>query len=306
MNSLQGHSGPVATVIASVLLFLEEAGVPLPIAPGEAVLIAAGLIIASGRMSLAIFLPVACAAVLLGALAGYGWAHHVGMPVLRRLARRLRMTGPFERASLRLRGAGPVQITVSRLVPGLRIYTSLLAGAVGVDVRSFLVGATLAVVPWVVFFTMVGVVVGVPAEHLFGRFQTYGVRAGVMVVVGAAAILAMRHIPPASPGNGRRRVAGMWWRLPLAVLTDVITVAFMVVSLDVISKLAFRTEVTGFVDTTAAFGVFAIAYLVAVRRSVGSTGGEALLGVSYWAGRSHAAAGAGPRAARGASHRPSR
>lgn len=271
--------------IACFLLFIEEAGVPLPIAPGEAVLIGAGLIIASGRMSLLEFLPVACGSVLLGALAGYGWAHHVGVLVLRRLAQRLRLTVPFERASVRLRGAGPVQITVSRLVPGLRIYTSLLAGAVGVELRSFMLGAVLAVVPWVVFFTLLGLVVGVPAEHLFGRFQAYGVRAGVVLVVGAAGVLAMRHVPPASPAGGRRRSDGTWWRLPLAVATDLVTVAFMVVSLDLVTNAAFKTKVTGFADTTAAFGAFALVYLVAVRRSVGSTGGEALLDVSYWAGR---------------------
>ncbi|MGH7904581.1 MAG: DedA family protein [Candidatus Dormibacteraceae bacterium] len=284
MSSLHGYTGPVAIAIASFLLFIEEAGVPLPIAPGEAVLIAAGLIIASGRMSIVVFLPAACGSVLLGALAGYAWAHHVGMPALRQLADRFRVTAHLERASLRMRGAGPGQITVSRLVPGLRIYTSLLAGAVGVDLRAFVIGATLAVVPWVVLFTLIGLVVGVPAEHLFGRLQSYAVRAAVVVVVALGGVVAIRHIPPAGGTPGRGRVDGTWWRLPLALLTDLVTVASVVVGLDLLTDFAFQTKVTGVVDTTVVFGAFALIYLVAVRRSVGSTGGETLLDVSYWAG----------------------
>ena len=57
------------------LLFLEEAGLPLPVAPGEAVLIAAGLLAASGVAPVWEILPLAHLAVTCGSLTDYTWAH---------------------------------------------------------------------------------------------------------------------------------------------------------------------------------------------------------------------------------------
>ena len=48
MNFLQGLHGAVALALVTGLLFAEEAGVPLPFAPGELTLLVAGLLIASG------------------------------------------------------------------------------------------------------------------------------------------------------------------------------------------------------------------------------------------------------------------
>ena len=58
MSYLQGLHGVVAIVLLCSLLFAEEAGVPLPFAPGEVVLMAGGLLIAAGGLDPVVFVPV--------------------------------------------------------------------------------------------------------------------------------------------------------------------------------------------------------------------------------------------------------
>lgn len=62
MSPLQGLHGTLAIVVLCGLLFVEEAGVPLPFAPGEVTLLAAGLLIASGGLNAFVFIPLAIVA----------------------------------------------------------------------------------------------------------------------------------------------------------------------------------------------------------------------------------------------------
>jgi len=125
VNFLQGLHGAVALALLPALLFAEEAGVPLPFAPGELVLLFGGLLIASGGLNPYAFIPLVLFACITGSLIGYSWARVVGERGLRGLARRLRQQRNLERVEERLRSAGWLKIAVCRLIPGLRIYTTL-------------------------------------------------------------------------------------------------------------------------------------------------------------------------------------
>jgi membrane protein DedA with SNARE-associated domain len=63
--------GGAPLVAICLLLFAEEAGLPLPIAPGEAVLLGAGLLVATGSVPFWLAMPAECASVLAGVLTGY-------------------------------------------------------------------------------------------------------------------------------------------------------------------------------------------------------------------------------------------
>ena len=78
MSFLQGLHGVVAVVLLCGLLFAEESGVPLPFAPGEIVLLAAGLLIAAGGLDPYVFIPLAMLACIAGSVVGYSWARLVG------------------------------------------------------------------------------------------------------------------------------------------------------------------------------------------------------------------------------------
>ncbi|MGC1908773.1 MAG: VTT domain-containing protein, partial [Candidatus Dormiibacterota bacterium] len=132
MSFLSGLHGVVAIVLLCSLLFVEEAGVPLPFAPGELTLLAGGLLIAAGGLDPWVFFPVAYAACVAGATVGYSWARVVGERGMTGLAVRFHKARALERVAARVRAARPLGIGASRLIPGLRIYTTLVAGAFGV------------------------------------------------------------------------------------------------------------------------------------------------------------------------------
>jgi membrane protein DedA with SNARE-associated domain len=148
-----------------MLLFPDEAGLPLPVAPGD-VLIGAGLLMVGGGAPVWLLVPLAYLAVISGVLTGYTWAHRIGPTRVHAFAARLHAGGPYDRAAARLRGATPVQIAVSRLLPGLRVYTSLVAGAVGVNLGRFMTGVLPTSALWVMAFTGLGFFVGAPVERL--------------------------------------------------------------------------------------------------------------------------------------------
>lgn len=266
-------------VIVCALLFLEEAGLPLPVAPGEAVLIGAGLLVASGAAPVWLMAPLAYLAVICGVLTAYTWAHQIGPKRVRALAARLHAGGPYDRAAKRLRAASPLQIAASRLLPGLRVYTSLVAGAVGLNLGRFMTGVVPASALWVATFMGLGLFVGAPVERLLGRFEAYGLRALVVVVVVVVWVVAARWMPAAGPATGADPHRGRW-RLPVAFGVDLFAVSC------VAGALSLFTGLTGGAPddlalVVAMFAILGVLYLVVARQTVGYTLGEAILDVRY-------------------------
>jgi membrane-associated protein len=272
---------PQASGVAIVcaLLFLEEAGLPLPVAPGEAVLIGAGLLVASGAVPIWLMAPLAYLAVICGVLTGYTLAHRIGPKRLHALASRLHAGGPYDRAAARLRAASPLQIAASRLLPGLRVYTSLVAGAVGLKLRTFLTGVLPASALWVVAFMGLGLFVGAPVERLFGRFEAYGVRAAVVAVVVVIWVVAARWMPAAKPATAAGPHSGRW-RLAVAFVLDLLAVTCVAGALSLLTGLA-RVDSDEQAFVAATFAILGVLYLVVARQTVGYTLGEALLDVRY-------------------------
>ncbi|TMC50959.1 MAG: DedA family protein [Chloroflexi bacterium] len=282
MTFLAGFSGTVALLLLCFLLFSEEAGVPLPFAPGELVLIAAGLLIASGSLTWWLFVPLAWVACGGGAAIGYEWARALGAPGLEALAERLGAGRSLRRVEDRLRAAGPMGIAVSRLIPGLRIYTTLAAGAVRVDRRQFLLGALPAMAVWVVIFTVLGAVVGIPAEHFFTNIEKLALRGALLIVAGVGAWVAVRRVPPISREDHILLDTPGVWRFAMAVAIDLVIVACIVVGLGALARgIAGVGEGAGWVEVLAVLATVAVFYVVITRRGVGATAGERLLNLTY-------------------------
>lgn len=265
--------------IVCALLFLEEAGLPLPVAPGEAVLIGAGLLIATGIDPVWFILPLAYLAVICGALTGYAWAHKIGPERVHAFAVRLHAGRPYDRAARRLRNATPLQIAASRLLPGLRVYTSLVAGAVGLNLVRFISGVLPASAFWVVAFAGLGFFVGAPIERLVGRFEAYGLRAAVVVVVVIVWVVAARRIPAEfSTAASPPRSSG--WRLAVALALDFLAIGAVAGLLSLLTGLE-RGDSDELEFVAAIFAILGALYLVLARQTVGYTLGEALLNVRY-------------------------
>lgn len=273
------HISSSGLAIVCGLLFLEEAGVPLPVAPGEAVLVGAGLLIAAGGAPFWLVAPLAYLAVVGGVLTGYAWAHRIGPKRVRAIAARLHAGGPYDRAASRLRGATPLQIAASRLLPGLRVYTSLVAGAVGVKMGRFIAGVLPASALWVVAFIALGYFVGAPVQRLLGRAEAYGLVAGAVGLVVVVWVVAARRMPPAR-ADFAIAADHEALRLVLALAVDLLAVTCVAGALVLLAGAALGGSADlPYVAVT--FAILGVLYLVVARETVGSTLGEALLDARY-------------------------
>lgn len=280
MNFLQGLHGVVAIVLLTSLLFTEEAGVPLPFAPGELTCLVAGLLIASGGLNPFIFVPRAFVACVAGALVGYSWSRLVGEHGLITLATRINQGPRLIKASGRVRGAGWPRIAVSRLIPGMRIYTTLLAGALGVDRRTFLYAILPATAVWELVFVALGILVGVPIEHFLGQVQRLLLQGVILIVMGVGGYLIIRRAPDAAGGPLVQVPRG--FRVVLAVAIDTGVVASVVAGiLSVARRLTGMELFASWADGVVIVAAIAVVYLAVTRRGVGATVGEALLKAQY-------------------------
>jgi membrane protein DedA with SNARE-associated domain len=292
MSLIQGLHGIVAIVLFCGLLFAEETGLPLPL-PGELMLIAAGVLIGTGGLDPWLFPPLAYASCLAGEFTGYSWARLVGTDGLRRLAERIHQERRVDRVASRLRAAGPKEIAISRLLPGLRIYTTLVVGAAGVSRNRFLIGVAPATAVWLTFFLVLGIVVGAPAEAFLGQLEGLVLQGGVLIVVGVAGYVAIRSVPENAREMMLRLQPGL--RTTFAVLVDLGLIASIVAGvLAVIRPLTPAGDIAGWVDVVAVIVVIAVFYSVATRRGTHATAGEKLFGGSYLT--RHASGGGGVRA----------
>jgi membrane protein DedA with SNARE-associated domain len=246
-------------------------------------LLATGLLVASGAVSPYLALPLVWLACGSGAWLGFTWARRLGRHGLEGVAGRIGAEGALRRAGDRLGNAGPRTIGVSRSIPGLRVYTSLVAGAVGVRDRTFLAGAIPAMMAWATLWTLLGATVGIPAEHLFGDVQKLALRAAVLLAVGILGFVAARRIPPSA--RAEQLAAGMAprpGRIVLAIAIDLGIVGSLVAGSGAVAR-TFLAATTRFswAEVTAIVALVGLAYLVAARRSAGATAGESMLSVSY-------------------------
>jgi membrane protein DedA with SNARE-associated domain/DNA-binding transcriptional ArsR family regulator len=282
MNFLEGLHGAVAIALLCSLLFAEEAGVPLP-TPGELVLLAAGLLIAAGGLDPYVFGPMAIFACVLGALVGYTWAAAVGDRGLHSLARRLHREETLTKVTTRVRTAGWRGVAISRLIPGLRIYTTLVAGASRLPLSTFLEGMLPATALWVAVFMALGALVGVPVERFLTNVERLAVQGGLLVLVGVGVYLAARKTP-AGHGAGLVRLP-RWARIVIAAAIDMGVVGSIITGLLALGRLAGIGFKASWVDAVVAALVVAAFYVVVARRSGGATVGEALVRTSYATGQ---------------------
>ncbi len=301
MGLITGLHGAVAIILLCSLLLVEEAGVPLPFAPGELTLLAAGLLIATGGLQPYLFVPLAIVACSAGAFLGFSWAQVVGERGLAALAARLHRQKALDKVEKRIRAAGPLDIAVSRLIPGLRIYTTLVAGALGVRRRDFLIGMLPSTALWVVVWVALGTVVGIPLEHLFTKVSSLAVQGVILVVIGVGGYLAIRRAPAGHRESLVRLPVGL--RTGLAVAVDVTVVASILTGLAAIARRVSGVGPSAsWADLAVVVAAIAALYLFLTRQGAGATVGEALMRTQYLPHRGERSVRESLRAAVGADH----
>lgn len=199
-----------------LVILVEEAGVPLPL-PGDLFIAAMGFLAHRGAAAFAPTAGVVTVATVLGATALYLVSRHLGRPLLVKVARRFGFTEAREQrleASLTRHGAAAVVFL--RLVPGLRIVMTVVAGVLRLAHPTFVLGTFLAGLLWAAIYFWLGFALGAGYERLasavpLAELWPYGLGlAALLIVVLAwrwrrwrrtARAAAARAVPPADrPG----------------------------------------------------------------------------------------------------------
>ena len=190
---IQGLDGLTLTAVICGLLFLEETGVPIPFAPGDLLLAVAGIAIAAGRVDPVLMPVLATASIVAGALLGREIFTLVGWERLMRLAGRLHARMPLERAGELLQRSGWRAVFTARLIPGLRVHTTQMAGVRRMPRRTFLGGLLPAAAVYVAAFVGLGAAFGHPILELIHRAEHQAVVLVVALVVLLLLVLWLRR-----------------------------------------------------------------------------------------------------------------
>lgn len=262
------------------LLFVEELGVPLPMFPADGLLVAAGILAATGAVPLWVLLPALAGVDVLGASAGYLWSRAVRRRALARW-RRLERTPGLRTLGERLRRTGMFGVFLTRLLPGLRVWTTLAAGTADLPARAYLAGMVPASLVWVTVVTLLGTLLGSRALPLLARFQGWGGEALVIAAAVLAGYLAARFMPAPWRRRSRPLTPGAA-RLVLGLALDV---GIVVAAAALLAALALGPlnlgEPDGVSDVAVLGGVVGLLYVAGTRLGLGSTTGERLLRVDY-------------------------
>ena len=145
---------------ACLLLFVEEAGVPIPI-PGDFAMVLIGAQARAGRLALWQAILALETATVFGGGVLYAASRWAGRPLVLRYGRVLRLTPErLLQAERRIERHGVLAVAVARLVPGLRIVSVIACGLFGVPVRVFVPGLVAGSLVYTTAYTLLGFFVG--------------------------------------------------------------------------------------------------------------------------------------------------
>lgn len=202
---IQGLEGLTLAAVICGFLFIEETGVPVPFAPGDLLLAIGGIAIVAGRVNPFEFVVMAVVAIVVGALLGREAFALLGWDRLKRVATPLRARVPLERASELLRRSGWRAVFMARLIPGLRVHTTQVAGVSRMPRLTFLAGLLPATAVYVAAFVGLGAAFGRPILSLIHQAEHQVLVLVAVLLPGAILVLWLR-----APGARALTSLGGW------------------------------------------------------------------------------------------------
>lgn len=179
-------------VFASLVIVFVECGLLFPFLPGDTLLVAVGLFIASGQLhlNLVVALVAFSVAAFLGNMVGFEIGRGIGPRVYNHDGRVLRRTH-LERTEAFFDRHGNKALVIGRFVPLVRTYITLVAGITRMDRQRFLVWSAVGAVAWVLTITLLGYFLGTAVPWLASKID--------VVILG---LLVLSLLP----------IAFEWWR----------------------------------------------------------------------------------------------
>src|ERR1700716_758707 len=142
ITSISSLSGDLLIGVIAGLVFIEETGIPVPFAPGDLLLVIAGIAVASDTVDPVPMVAALLLATILGAMIGREVFAAVGRPALQKAADALGFRPALDRTTDLLRRRGALAVFIGRLIPGLRITTTQVAGVSKMSRPTFSLGFT--------------------------------------------------------------------------------------------------------------------------------------------------------------------
>ena len=159
-SDLAGLLDTHSLLAACLLLFVEEAGVPIPI-PGDFAMVLIGAQARLGRVGLWQAILAMESATVLGGAVLYAASRWAGRPLVLKYGRVLRLTPErLRQAERRIERHGVLAVAVARLIPGLRIVSVIACGLFGVPIRVFAPGLIAGSLVYITAYTLLGYFVG--------------------------------------------------------------------------------------------------------------------------------------------------
>jgi membrane-associated protein len=190
----------------SLLIIFVECGLFFPFLPGDTLLFALGIFVATGRIDLfpgppLVELVVAMAlmtvAGFLGNVAGYEIGRAIGPPLYARDGRLLKKKY-FDETEVFFDKHGNKALVIGRFVPFVRTFITVVAGVTRMDRRRFFLWSGIGAVLWVLSITALGYFLGNTVPWL-GENIDYAVLA--ILVFGSVPMLweLRRHRRTSAP-----------------------------------------------------------------------------------------------------------
>jgi membrane-associated protein len=137
----------------------------LPVAPGEAVMITAGVLAANGDLNPVLVASAGTVGGCLGDNASYGLGASLGRRAERRFFSSQKGRRRIEWGRRQLQERGAAIIVVARFVPGGRTATTFSAGVLEMPWRRFFAVDALAAALWATYMTLLGYFGGAAFEQ---------------------------------------------------------------------------------------------------------------------------------------------
>lgn len=152
------HMHPQLAIL--VLLTIEEAGIPIPV-PGDTLLILAGTEPHRTLLFTLSIIGVATVAVFCGSSVLYYLSRRGGRPALARFGKYIHLNQKrVDRMEQWFKRRGRMALILGRLIPGLRIPTTIMAGISEIPYREYAITAAIAAVIWSSLYYFLGAFLG--------------------------------------------------------------------------------------------------------------------------------------------------
>jgi membrane protein DedA with SNARE-associated domain len=179
-------------IVVFACVLAQQLGLPLPSTP---FIIAAGALAHSGQLNFGVALFVAFSAALIADLVWFEIGRLRGTRVLQFLCRiSLEPDYCVRRTENTFARHGAMTLVIGKLVPGVSVMATPMAGVYGLARSRFLVFDGLGILIWIGTFELVGYVFSDQLEDVVAYASRFGGLLIILVVGGLAAYVAWKYV----------------------------------------------------------------------------------------------------------------